>query len=134
LIASIPAATADPASFATSCATRVTRAIGAGTRVEPCRLLFDEPLDALRVDVLAPRLLLDELPLFDDADRLLPLRDVLDPLRDVLDAPADAADRPRDFVLLPRFLVLALRFDARLLDFPRDFLALVAIDASPRSR
>ena len=128
LIASIPAATADPASFATSCATRVTRAIGAGTRVELCRLLFDEPLDALRADVLAPRLLVDELPLFDDADRLL------DPLRDVLDAPADAADRPRDFVLLLRFLVLVLRFDALLLDFPRDFLALVAIDASPRSR
>jgi len=127
LIASIPAATADPASFATSCATRPTRAIGAGT-LEAWRLLPDEPLAALRVDVLVPRLLIDVLPRFDDADRLL------DPLRDVLDAPADAADRPRDFVLLLRFLVLALRFDALLLDFPRDFLALVAIDASPRSR
>jgi hypothetical protein len=71
-------------------------------------------------------LVVEELPLFDDADRLA------DMLRDVLDAPADAAERPRDFVLLPRFL-LVLR-DALFRDFPRDFLALVAIDASPRSR
>lgn len=45
LIASIPATTADPASFATSCATRPTRAIGAGT--------FDDLLGALREDVVA---------------------------------------------------------------------------------
>jgi len=43
-----------------------------------------------------------------------------------------AADLPRDFVLFVPFL-LALR-EALLPDFPRDFLALVAIDASPRSR
>jgi hypothetical protein len=72
-------------------------------------------------------LLLVELPLFDDAERLV------DALRDVLEVPADAAERLRDFVLLPRFL-LVLRVEELLLDFPRDFLALVAIDASPRSR
>lgn len=100
--------------------------MGAGTRAEPCRLAADLPLAALRVDVLLPRLLVEEPAVLDDADRLL------DALRDVLDAPA-AADRPRDFVLL-RFLLLVLRFEALFLDFPRDFLALVAIHDSPRSR
>jgi hypothetical protein len=133
-MASTPAMTADPASFATSCATRVTRAMGAGTREELLRLLLDFPLApralddllplaALRVDVV-PRLPVLELALF-DAER------PGDALRDVLDAPPLAAERPRDFVLFPRFLLPLL--DVLLLAFPRDFLALVAIDASPRS-
>ena len=81
-------------------------------------------LAALRDDVLLPRLLPAALPLFEDAERFV------DALRVALDA--DAAERPRD-LLLVRFL-LVLRDELFLLDFPRDFLALVAIDASPRSR
>jgi hypothetical protein len=137
-MASTPAMTADPASFATSCATRVTRAMGAGTREELLRLLLDFPLApralddllplaALRVDVV-PRLPVLELALFDAERPGDALREVL---RDVLDAPPLAAERPRDFVLFPRFLLPLL--DVLLLAFPRDFLALVAIDASPRS-
>jgi hypothetical protein len=51
-----------------------------------------------------------------------------DALRVLLEVPAADADRPRDFVLFGLFL-LPLRFAAVLPDFPRDFLALVAIDA-----
>jgi len=135
LIASTPATTADPASFATSVATRVTRAIGAGTRDALCRfpLVFvaadratdvDLLLAALREDAplpLALRLdLAAERPRFADADERAE------------EALAAAADLPRDFVVFALFL-LALRA-ALLPDFPRDFLALVAIDASPRSR
>jgi len=125
---------ADPASFATSCATRVTRAIGAGTRDErlfPDLLLLadrdalDLPAAAFRVDVLpaALRFMLEPL-LVDEADR------PEDALR-VLVAPA--ADLPRELVLLDLFL-FALFDEALLPDFPRDFFALVAIVASPRSR
>ena len=129
LIASTPATTADCACCATSCATRVTRAIGVCLRVV-LRLedFFDDVLrdvadraffaDALRPALAEPRLL--------EADRpeVAP-RERLDALRD------DA-----DFVLLDflpfALLLLALRDEALLPDFPRDFLALVAIDASPR--
>jgi len=127
LIASTPALTADPASFTTSVATWPTRAMGAGTRGALFWLLVDFPLAALRVDAVAPRLLVEEVFVFGDAERFA------DMLRDVPEAEADAAERPRDFVLL-RFFFPALRDEALLLDFPRDFLALVAIAESPRSR
>ena len=84
---------------------------------------FDEDLlaDALRLDVLLLALrfaLLVERPPA-ACDRLAPaLRELLDAL---------AADRPRDFLFFVADLP-ALRDEARLLDFPRDFLALVAID------
>jgi len=135
LIASTPATTAEPASFATSCATRVTRAIGAGTRDVLWRFALvlaaaarvpddDFPLAALRPDdvfVLALRLdVVVERPRLADVDERAD------------EALTAAADLPRDFVLFVPFL-LALR-EALLPDFPRDFLALVAIDASPRSR
>lgn len=86
---------------------------------------------ALRVElfVLEPR--------FADAD--VPLRDEepdderpADALR-ADDVPDADADRPRDFVLFVLFL-LPLRDELLPRDFPRDFLALVAIDTSPRSR
>src|SRR5206468_8149651 len=48
--------------------------------------------------------------------------------RALLAAPAAAADLPRDFDVFDLFL-LPLRVEAVLPDFPRDFLALVAIDA-----
>lgn len=68
---------------------------------------------ALRVALLFVR------PAAAACDRLEPaLRALLDAL---------AADRPRDFLFFVPDL-LALRDEARLLDFPRDFLALVAID------
>lgn len=128
LIASTPATTAEPASFATSCATRVTRAIGAGIREELWRALVDFvdddrlPVAALRVEpVAALRFVLADRPLFADA-----VERVEDALRELL-APAAAADLPRDFVLFD--LLLPLRDEALFLDFPRDFLALVAIDA-----
>ena len=133
LIASTPATTAEPASFATSCATRVTRAIGAGIREELWRALVDFadddrlPVAALRVAALrvepvaALRFVLADRPLFADA-----VERVEDALRELL-APAAAADLPRDFVLFD--LLLPLRDEALFLDFPRDFLALVAIDA-----
>src|SRR5947207_2467229 len=123
LIASTPATTAEPASFATSCATRVTRAIGAGIRELPALLADDRlPFAALRVDPLAAAFLLVDRPRFADvAER------AEDALRELL-APAAAADLPRDFVLFDLFL-LPLRDDAVLPDFPRDFLALVAINA-----
>jgi hypothetical protein len=136
LIASIPATTADPACCATPCATRVTREIGVE---ESARRLF-EPPDALRVvagDLAADALRVAELlpaPRFDEGvERLLAvLLERREPaLREVLDALA--ADLPCDFPFLdPDFL--ALRDEALLPDFARDFLALVAIDASPRSR
>jgi hypothetical protein len=129
---STPAMTAEPASLATSCATRVTRAIGAGTRDErlPADLLFVGELDfavaALREDELPAALrFFVELPAR-DVDALRPL----DALR-ALDAP-EAADR-RELVFFDFFLP-ALFDEAPLPDFPRDFFALVAIDASPRSR
>ena len=140
LSASTPATTADCACCATSCATRVTRAIGVCFRVDPLRadvprelaLFLEDFADDLRdFAPLEPRLAalrpaLEE-PRLDEADRpeLAP--------RERLDAPRDDAD----FALLLDFLpfvllLLALRDEARLPDLPRDFLALVAIDASPR--
>jgi hypothetical protein len=116
LIASIPATTADPASFATSCATRVTRAIGAG-------IFEDFPVAALREDAVAALRFVLERPLFADA-----LERPVVALRVLLAALAAAADRPRDFVFFDLFL-LPPRVEAVLPDFPRDFLALVAIDA-----
>lgn len=123
LIASTPATTADCACCATSCATRVTLAIGVCLRDDAVRLaaFFD---DVLR-DVAALRPAREE-PRLEAADRpeLAP--------RERLDAPRDDAD----FALLDflpfALLLLALRDEALLPDFPRDFLALVAIDASPR--
>jgi hypothetical protein len=119
-MASTPATTADPACCATSVATRVTRSIGPREDVVRVPLLVDRPpavdVDlapvALRVDVslLALRFVL----VF---ERPLALRALLDAL---------AADRPRDvFRFVPDF---ALREEAPLLAFPRDFLALVAIN------
>ena len=55
------------------------------------------------------------------------LERVEDALLALLALPA-AADRPRDFVLFDLFL-LPPRDEVALLDFLRDFLALVAIDA-----
>jgi len=88
----------------------------------------DLPVAALRVELalVAPRfLLVERLPPAADDER------PEDALR-ALEAPAADADLPRDFVLFVVFL-LPLR-ERLLLDFPRDFLALVAIDASPRNR
>lgn len=88
---------------------------------------LDLPVAALRVDVLllVPRFAVVERPLrAEDAER------ADDALRE-LEAPDAAADFRRDFV---RFAVFFPRDELLLLDFPRDFLALVAIDASPRSR
>src|SRR6185312_1303787 len=115
LIASTPATTAEPASFATSCATRVTRAIGAGIRELPALLADDRlPVAALRVEPLTAAFLLVDRPLFVDvADR------VEDALRELF-APTAAADLPRDFVLFDLFLP-PLRDEAVLPDFPRDF-------------
>src|SRR5436305_8478247 len=90
LIASTPATTAEPASFATSCATRVTRAIGEGIRELAAlltALLPDDrlPVAALRVALLAAAFLLVDRPRFADvAER------AEDALRD-LRAPAAAA-------------------------------------------
>ena len=127
--------------------------MGAGTRDELFRLPPDLPaaarepeLDlevaALRVEleVAALRVELVELdPRFDDDDA--PPRDDIEEREDerpddalrAVDVPDAAADRPRDFVLFVLFL-LPLRDELLARDFPRDFLALVAIDASPRSR
>jgi len=95
----------------------VTRAIDAG-------IFEDLPVAALReaVAVAGLRFTL-ERPLFDDV-----LERPVDALRVLLAALAAAADRPRDFVLFDLFL-LPPRVEAVLPDFPRDFLALVAIDA-----
>lgn len=123
--------------------------MGAGTRDELFRLPPDFPaalrepeLDfdvaALRVELfeLEPRFAVDEVPLRDDMEE--PDDDRPDDERpdDALradDVPDADADRPRDFVLFVLFL-LPLRDELLPRDFPRDFLALVAIDASPRSR
>lgn len=120
----------------------MTRAIGAGTRDELFRLLADFPaalrepelaLDvaALRVELLVVelRLAVFDAPLRDDIEE--PAERPDDALR--ADVPDAAADRPRVFVLFALFLLL-LRDELLPRDFPRDFLALVAIDASPRSR
>lgn len=123
--------------------------MGAGTRDALLRLPPDLPAAArepeLDLDVAALRVELFELePRFADVD--VPLRDDMeepvderpdddrpdDALR-VADVPDADADRPRDFVLFVLFL-LPLRDELLPRDFPRDFLALVAIDASPRSR
>jgi hypothetical protein len=114
--------------------------MGAGTRDDDLRLLVDLPaatrepelaLDvaALRVEllVLEPRFAVFDAPLRDDIEE--PAERPDDALR--ADVPDAAADRPRDFVLFVLFL-LPLRDELLARDFPRDFLALVAIDASPR--
>ena len=82
--------------------------------------------------VVAPFLAFVDVPLRDDIEE--PDERPEDALR-AADVPDAAADRPRDFVLFVLFL-LPLRDELLPLprDFPRDFLALVAIDASPRSR
>ena len=104
-------------------ATRVTRSIGVVRReeLERPRLLLacpravdeDLPLAALRLDVLLLAL------------RLVLVPERLPALRALAEAPA--ADRLRvDFLLfVPDFV---LRDEVLLPDFPRDFLALVAID------
>jgi hypothetical protein len=86
---------------------------------------LDLAVVALRVDLpllALPFELALRPPRADDAERLE------DALRE-LDAAADA-DFPRVFVLFDLFLP---RDALLLLDLPRDFFALVAIDASPRS-
>jgi len=91
---------------------------------------------ALRVEVLVlePRFAVVDAPLRDDIEEPAERPDDDRP-DDALraDVPDAAADRPRDFVLFVLFL-LPLRDELLVRDFPRDFLALVAIDASPRSR
>jgi hypothetical protein len=117
--------------------------MGAGTRDALFRLPPDLPAAArepeLDLDVAALRVELVELdPRFDDD---APPRDDAEERDDerpddalrAVDVPDAAADRPRDFVLFVLFL-LPLRDELLARDFPRDFLALVAIDASPRSR
>ena len=117
--------------------------MGAGTRDVLFRLPLDLPaaarepeLDfdvaALRLELFAaePRLDFVDAPLRDDIEE--PDERPDDALR-AADVPDAAADRPRDFVLFVLFL-LPLRDELLPRDFPRDFLALVAIDASPRSR
>jgi len=127
----------------------VTRAIGAGTRDEIFRFPPDFPaalrepeLDfdvaALRVELLElePRFAVDEVPLREDMEEPDDERPDDERPDDALradDVPDADADRPRDFVLFVLFL-LPLRDELLVRDFPRDFLALVAIDASPRSR
>jgi hypothetical protein len=93
---------------------------------------LDVPVAALREDALPAALrFVVELPARDvDALRPLDAPRPLDALR-ALDAP-EAADR-REVVFFDFFLP-ALFDEAPLPDFPRDFFALVAIDASPRSR
>jgi len=124
--------------------------MGAGTRDELLRAPADLPaaarapeldLDvaALRVE-LDPRFVEDDDPLRDDIEE--PDDERLDDERPDDERPDDAlraadvpdadADRPRDFVLFVLFL-LPPRDELLPRDFPRDFLALVAIDASPRS-
>ena len=123
--------------------------MGAGTRDELFRLPPDFPaalrepeLDfdvaALRVELfeLEPRFAVDEVPLRDDMeepDDDRPDDERPDEALRADDVPDADADRRRDFVLFVLFL-LPLRDELLPRDFPRDFLALVAIDASPRSR
>ena len=92
---------------------------------------------ALRVELfeLEPRFAVVDVPLRDDIeepDDERPDDERPDALR-AADVPDADADRPRDFVLFVLFL-LPPRDELLPRDFPRDFLALVAIDASPRSR
>ena len=123
--------------------------MGAGTRDELFRLPPDLPVAAraleldfavaaLRVErlELEPRFAVVDVPLRDDMDEPDDERPDADRPADALraaDVPDADADRPRDFVLFALFL-LPLRDALLPRDFPRDFLALVAIDASPRSR
>jgi hypothetical protein len=113
--------------------------MGEGTRDELFRVPPDLPaaardpeLDfagaALRVELfeLEPRFAVD-VPLRDDIEE--PDEERPDDALRAADVPDADADRPRDFVLFVLFL-LPLRDEL----LPRDFLALVAIDASPRSR
>ena len=99
---------------------------------------FDFDVAALRVELfeLELRFADDDVPFRDDMEE--PDADRPDDERpdDALradDVPDADADRPRDFVLFVLFL-LPPRDELLPRDFPRDFLALVAIDASPRSR
>lgn len=146
LIASTPATTADWACCATSCATRVTLAIGVCLRDVPEALRRGAVLLRDDVLVLADRL---EPALREEDDaverRFVDFRPPLEALRpddpDRLDAALrERPDAPRDDAdfALPDFLLFVLLLpalrDEALLDFPRDFLALVAIDASPRRR
>jgi hypothetical protein len=122
--------------------------MGAGTRDELFRLPPDFPaaarepeLDlvaALRVELFdpEPRFAVVDAPLRDDIedpDEERPEDERPDDALRAVDVPDDDADRPRDFVLFVLFL-LPPRDELLPRDFPRDFLALVAIDASPRSR
>ena len=83
---------------------------------------LDLAVAALRVErvLLEPRLAFVDAPPREDIER------PDDALR-VADVPDAAADRPRDFVLFVLFL-LPLRDELLPRDFPRDFLALVAIE------
>ena len=97
---------------------------------------LDLDVAALRVELfeLDPRFAVVDVPLRDDMEELDERPDDERP-DDALradDVPDADADRPRDFVLFVLFL-LPLRDELLPRDFPRDFLALVAIDASPRS-
>ena len=117
--------------------------MGAGTRdalfrVEPDDLPaaarepeLDREVAALRVEPVEPepRFVVDAVLREDIEERDDERPD--DALR--ADVPDADADRPRDFVLFVLFL-LPPRDELLPRDFPRDFLALVAIDASPRSR
>lgn len=123
--------------------------MGAGTRDELFRLPPDLPaaarepeLDfdvaALRVELLElePRFAVVDVPRRDDIEGLddeRPDADRPDDAPRAADVPDADADRPRDFVLFVLFL-LPPRDELLPRDFPRDFLALVAIDASPRGR
>ncbi len=118
--------------------------MGAGTRDGLFRLPPDLPAAARGLefdfDVAALRAGRPEVePRFAFAD-VAPRDDLEEPDDDrpddalrAADVPDADADRPRDFVLFVLFL-LPLRDELLPRDFPRDFLALVAIDASPRSR
>lgn len=118
--------------------------MGAGTRDELFRLPPDLPaaarelgmgfdVAALRVELLElePRFAVVDVPRRDDIEELDDERP--DDAPRAADVPDADADRPRDFVLFVLFL-LPPRDELLPRDFPRDFLALVAIDASPRGR
>lgn len=115
--------------------------MGAGTRDELFRLPalpaaareleLDFDVAALRVELLEPRFAVVDVPRRDDIEELDDDRP--DDAPRAADVPDADADRPRDFVLFVLFL-LPPRDELLPRDFPRDFLALVAIDASPRGR
>jgi len=93
---------------------------------------------ALRVELFdaEPRFAVVDAPLRDDIedpDEERPEDERPDDALRAADVPDEDADRLRDFVLFVLFL-LPPRDELLPRDFPRDFLALVAIDASPRSR